>query len=359
MESNNDKFTMGAEISWDVPHHQKVITIRLSFEMALLLISSFVLLVIGLAHANNVTTQQINTTTAVVKDTIALQSSETALPAASSNVQVHKNTMDNNVRADLSVKPTVEKSITLHFRTKEEKQDSAYIRRFQRVAIAEMERFNIPASVAMAQGLKASETALPAASSNVQVHKNTMDNNVRADLSVKPTVEKSITLHFRTKEEKQDSAYIRRFQRVAIAEMEQFNIPASVAMAQGLLESDGGQSRLATKANNHFGVKCHSRTCAAGHCLNSADDSHKDFFIKYPTAWESWRAHSKLLADKGKRYAELIGDCGNDYQCWAKGLKRKGYATQKAYAERLIGFIKKYQLYRLDSKQLLLNTENY
>ena len=269
---------MGAEISWDVPHHQKVITIRLSFEMALLLISSFVLLVIGLAHANNVTTQQINTTTAVVKDTIALQSSETALPAASSNVQVHKNTMDNNVRADLSVKPTVEKSITLHFRTKEEKQDSTYIRRFQ---------------------------------------------------------------------------------RVAIAEMEQFNIPASVAMAQGLLESDAGQSRLATKANNHFGVKCHSRTCAAGHCLNSADDSHKDFFIKYPTAWESWRAHSKLLADKGKRYAELIGDCGNDYQCWAKGLKRKGYATNSTYAERLIRFIKKYQLYRLDSKQLLINTENY
>jgi len=266
VESNNDKFTMGAEISWDVPHHQKVITIRLSFEMALLLISSFVLLVIGLAHANNVTTQQINTTTAVVKDTIALQSSETALPAASSNVQVHKNTMDNNVRADLSVKPTVEKSITLHFRTKEEKQDSAYIRRFQ---------------------------------------------------------------------------------RVAIAEMEQFNIPASVAMAQGLLESDAGQSRLATKANNHFGVKCHSRTCAAGHCLNSADDSHKDFFIKYTNAWGSFRAHSQFLKNT-KRYAPLFKLDQNDYRGWASGLAQAGYATDKKYGEKLMVLIQNMKLERFD-----------
>lgn len=241
--------------------------------MALLLISAFVLLVIGLAHAKAYTTQQINTT-AVVNDTIALQSAATALPAAPSNV----------------------------------------------IALTSKK-----------------------------------DSKVRADLPVTPKVKKPIKITFNTEEEKQDSAYIRRFERVAIAEMEKFGIPASICMAQGLLESNAGQSRMAREINNHFGVKCHSRTCQPGHCDNYHDDSAKDFFIHYGNAWESWRAHSKLLADPSRRYAQFISSCGNDYECWAKGLKRKGYATGKHYDQKLIDLIKKYQLYRLDSKQLLLN----
>lgn len=270
---NNEKFPVGAEIEFDVPHRQKMITIRLSFETALLLISAFLLLVIGLAHAGRYPKQPENAAVTAVNETIALQSTATALPAPS----------------------------------------------------------------------------------DVEVQMNKKDHTVRADLSATPTVKKPITLSFSTEEEKQDSAYIRRFQRVAIAEMEKFGIPASISMAQGLLESNAGQSRLAREINNHFGIKCHSKTCQPGHCDNYHDDSAKDFFVRYGNAWESWRAHSKLLADPSRRYAGFIKSCGNDYLCWAKGLKKKGYATAPRYDKKLIDLIEKYQLHRLDGKQLLLN----
>ena len=94
---------------------------------------------------------------------------------------------------------------------------------------------------------------------------------------------------------KKQLAYVKRFSKVAQTEMEKYGIPASITLAQGLLESNNGQSRLATKNHNHFGIKCFSRSCKKGHCSNFSDDSHKDFFRKYNSAWESYRAHSVLL----------------------------------------------------------------
>ena len=137
-------------------------------------------------------------------------------------------------------------------------------------------------------------------------------------------------------------AYIRRFSATAVAEMKAFGIPASITIAQGLLETRAGQSALATKANNHFGIKCFSRNCKKGHCTNFTDDTHKDFFIKYPSAWASFRAHSKLL--RSGRYAGIHGD----YRDWAIGLKRAGYATAPNYSESLIRLVRLYGLDRLD-----------
>ena len=137
-------------------------------------------------------------------------------------------------------------------------------------------------------------------------------------------------------------AYIRRFSATAVAEMKAFGIPASITIAQGLLETRAGQSALATKANNHFGIKCFSRNCKKGHCTNFTDDTHKDFFIKYHSAWDSFRAHSKLL--RSGRYAGIHGD----YRDWAIGLKRAGYATAPNYSESLIRLVRLYGLDRLD-----------
>ncbi|MCR9285857.1 MAG: glucosaminidase domain-containing protein [Bacteroidetes bacterium] len=146
--------------------------------------------------------------------------------------------------------------------------------------------------------------------------------------------------------DKKFKSYIRRFQKIAIAESGKFGIPASVKMAQALLESNAGNSRLATNNNNHFGIKCFSKRCKKGHCANFNDDHHKDFFRKYESAWESWRSHSEMIV--GGRYKKLL-DHGNDYRAWAKGLKKLGYATDKKYTEKLIETIETYRLDLLDT----------
>ncbi|TAK42485.1 MAG: hypothetical protein EPO28_07225 [Saprospiraceae bacterium] len=140
-------------------------------------------------------------------------------------------------------------------------------------------------------------------------------------------------------------AYIRRFKKVAIAEEEKYGIPSSINMAQALVESKAGKSLLTIKTNNQFGIKCFSRTCRKGHCTNFGDDSHKDFFRKYKTAWESWRAHSQLIVN-GK-YKSLL-KYGGDYKKWAHGLKELGYATSSDYDDALIKTIEKYHLDELD-----------
>jgi len=140
-------------------------------------------------------------------------------------------------------------------------------------------------------------------------------------------------------------AYIERFSKVAKVEMDKFGIPASIKLAQGLLESNSGKSRLAAEHLNHFGLKCFSKTCDKGHCSNHSDDSHKDFFRNYKSAWESWRDHSQFLS--GARYAHLKSN-GMDYKKWAKGLKKAGYATDKKYDKKLIDIIELYGLDRYD-----------
>ena len=146
-----------------------------------------------------------------------------------------------------------------------------------------------------------------------------------------------------TKEQKKQLTYIKRFAKVAKEEMHKYGIPASIKLAQGLLETNAGNSKLATNNNNHFGIKCFSKKCQKGHCSNFSDDSHKDFFRKFDTAWASYRAHSELL--QNQRYRHLKGE---DYKTWAYGLSKAGYATDPAYGDKLIDLIEDLQLYAYD-----------
>ena len=118
-----------------------------------------------------------------------------------------------------------------------------------------------------------------------------------------PKVIHTLTKAQRKKLKKQ-RAYVDRFANVAQVEMKKYGIPASIKLAQGLIETNAGESRLSTKNNNHFGMKCFSKKCKKGHCSNFSDDTHKDFFRIYKNAWESYRSHSELLA--GKRYKHCL-----------------------------------------------------
>lgn len=139
--------------------------------------------------------------------------------------------------------------------------------------------------------------------------------------------------------------YIQRYYQVAVKEMHAYGVPASITLAQGLLESQYGTSMLAVSANNHFGIKCFSKTCKAGHCINRGDDTHKDFFRKYPTVWDCYRDHSVKVTTG--RYAKLK-KYGHDYRRWAYGLKKCGYASDPKYATALINTIERYDLDRFD-----------
>jgi len=138
--------------------------------------------------------------------------------------------------------------------------------------------------------------------------------------------------------------FIQRFKDVAIYEQQKYGIPASIKLAQGLLESKSGTSLLAIQNNNYFGVKCFSKTCKKGHCTNLSDDSHKDFFKKYDSAWLSFRDHSKLL--QKERYKDLYKS--KSYTAWAFGLRKAGYATDEKYHRKIIKIIEDLELYQYD-----------
>lgn len=140
-------------------------------------------------------------------------------------------------------------------------------------------------------------------------------------------------------------AYIEKFSKVAVAEMDKFGIPASITMAQAIVESRSGTSVLAVKNNNHFGIKCFSKTCPKGHCSCYTDDHHKDFFFIYGSAAESFRAHSQFLMKY--RYRDLL-KYGKNYKVWAKGLREFGYATDQTYDKKLISIVERYGLNKLD-----------
>ena len=132
-------------------------------------------------------------------------------------------------------------------------------------------------------------------------------------------------------------SYVDRYADIARRERDLFGIPVSITLAQGLLESNAGRSKLALNNNNHFGIKCFSKSCAEGHCRNFSDDHHKDFFRVYNSPAESYRAHSELL--QKSRYRPLKKLPPKDYKAWANGLQRAGYATDPAYARKLIYLI--------------------
>ncbi len=140
-------------------------------------------------------------------------------------------------------------------------------------------------------------------------------------------------------------SYLKEFAPAAIREMKLHGIPASITLAQGLLESDAGGSRLATESNNHFGIKCKSK-CIGCTCRNYADDDAYDMFKVYASARDSYTDHSQFL--KGKRYRPLFRLNRMDYKGWAYGLKKAGYATDPKYAEKLIQIIEVLRLHRYD-----------
>ena len=138
--------------------------------------------------------------------------------------------------------------------------------------------------------------------------------------------------------------YLERYAAVARREMHKFGIPASITLAQGLLESNAGDSKLARQSNNHFGIKCR-RKCRGCTCRNYSDDTHYDMFRVFADPLESFREHSNLL--QLSRYRKLK-TYGKDYRKWAHGLKRAGYATDKRYAHKLIKIIEALDLTRYD-----------
>jgi LysM repeat protein len=151
-----------------------------------------------------------------------------------------------------------------------------------------------------------------------------------------------------------NSGYINRYKDIAVAEMQRTGIPASIKLAQAMLESNCGKSDLACNANNHFGIKCGNDW--DGKCFHKEDDDYQDgkitksCFREYSSVYDSYVAHSDFLVDpsKSNRYGFLFKLDPTDYKAWAKGLAKSGYATDPKYADRLIDIIEKYQLYNLD-----------
>jgi len=135
--------------------------------------------------------------------------------------------------------------------------------------------------------------------------------------------------------------YINKYQSIAIIEQQKYGIPASITLAQGLLESRAGKSPLAVDANNHFGIKCSDWT---GDKIYQDDDQKNECFRKYATARESFEDHSAFLA-KRSRYATLFTLKSDDYKGWANGLQATGYATSRSYANNLINLIELYDLH--------------
>lgn len=138
--------------------------------------------------------------------------------------------------------------------------------------------------------------------------------------------------------------YIVTYSGIAQDNMKKHKIPASITLAQGLLESGGGKSSLTVNSNNHFGIKCHSDW--TGEKVYKADDGPNDCFRKYKKAEDSFEDHSKFLLRS--RYKKLFDLDITDYRGWARGLQQAGYATDKAYANKLIKLIEDYQLYLYD-----------
>ena len=141
--------------------------------------------------------------------------------------------------------------------------------------------------------------------------------------------------------------YIETYADVAVQEMYRSGVPASITLAQGMLESGNGRSTLAVKANNHFGIKCHNGW--KGGRVYHDDDAKGECFRKYGHAYESYRDHSDFLRYRD-RYKFLFDLKSTDYKGWAYGLKKAGYATDPGYATKLIKLIEEYKLYEYDTK---------
>ena len=146
--------------------------------------------------------------------------------------------------------------------------------------------------------------------------------------------------------------YIKKYSSTAKEEMKKFKIPASITLAQGMLESGLGYGTLARKGNNHFGIKCHKDW--KGRKIYHDDDKKGECFRVYKNAKKSYRDHSIFLSHRG-RYSFLFDYKITNYKAWAKGLKKAGYATDPNYSKKLIDLIERYDLYRFDRRGFLKN----
>ncbi|MEZ0182486.1 glucosaminidase domain-containing protein [Flavobacterium oncorhynchi] len=147
--------------------------------------------------------------------------------------------------------------------------------------------------------------------------------------------------------------YVLQYKDIAIGNMKTYGIPASIILAQGILESGAGKGDLALEANNHFGIKCHKDWL--GESVRHDDDSAQECFRKYPEPAESYRDHALFLVGK-KRYESLFTYEKDDYKAWAKGLRACGYATDPKYPDKLISYIERYNLHQYDC---LVTGRNY
>lgn len=143
--------------------------------------------------------------------------------------------------------------------------------------------------------------------------------------------------------------YIKRYKETAMEEMRKYKIPASITLAQGILESSSGKSNLTRKSNNHFGIKCHKGW--KGKRVYHDDDKKGECFRVYKNPKKSFRDHSLFLAGRD-RYSTLFKLKKGDYIRWAKGLSAAGYATDRRYPAKLIAIIEKYDLHKYDAKVL-------
>lgn len=139
--------------------------------------------------------------------------------------------------------------------------------------------------------------------------------------------------------------YVERYKEIAVRQMERYGIPASITMAQGILESDCGNSRLSLQSCNHFGIKCKRNW--TGDKVYHDDDAKGECFRSYPSVEDSYHDHAEFL-DSQVRYDSLFAYSAADYKSWARGLKAAGYATAPDYAQRLVRIIEESQLYLLD-----------
>jgi hypothetical protein len=187
-----------------------------------------------------------------------------------------------------------------------------------------------------------------AAATYVLMYKN-LNFNVKLNTPPPTTVTEQTSMNFvkqtvplaplLAEDDRLNRLYIERFRVVAVTEMKRFNIPASVKMAQAILESKAGQSLPAKKLRNHFNLPC--GVLQAGNCTETTDGIYK----KFDSPWESWRVHSEYLA-QGK-FAELFS-IGNDYRAWATRLQELGYSNDEQYAQKIVQLIEAYDLAVLD-----------
>ncbi len=143
--------------------------------------------------------------------------------------------------------------------------------------------------------------------------------------------------------------YIIQYKEIAKGNMREHGIPASITLAQGVLESGSGQGTLSRNANNHFGIKCHKEW--DGPSVRHTDDAPDECFRKYDAPEESYRDHSLFLVSRG-RYSDLFKLDKDDYEAWAHGLRKAGYATDPKYAHKLISLIERYNLDQYDREVL-------